>query len=90
MKETGYSAMGKPVPCNRLQNTYATVKEIAPELSTEKAMTIVNKCQQFVERDNPYAIVGATHGLDPDLAMIDLTGRYRLLAVLCTDSSETV
>ena len=83
--ETGFNAMGMIVPSNRKQRAYKTVKEMMPQASNELAQSIVAKCTAIIQRDEPFKIVGANHELDKDLATIDLTGRYRLMAVLLTD-----
>lgn len=83
--ETGFNAMGMTVPSNRKQNAYETIKQIMPKASNDLAQSIVSKCSAIIERDEPFRIVGANHELDKDLATIDLTGRYRLMAVLLTD-----
>ena len=85
MKQTGFDAMGLPVPSNRLNNAYKTVKDMIPQISNELAYSIVFKCAEMVKRDECFGIVGAVEVLDLDLKTIDLTGRYRLLAVLLTD-----
>lgn len=84
-QKSGFDAMGHPVSTNRKTNAYRMIKEICPEFDTELAMSVVGKAANFVERDNPYAIIGAMSDLDTDLAKIDLTGRYRLLATLLTE-----
>ncbi len=84
---TGFNAMGKSVPVNRLMRGYKTVQEILPDITKAKAYSIVAKCANIIERDEPFRIVGAVEGLDKDLDAIDLIGRYRLLSVLLTDAS---
>ncbi len=84
--ETGFNAMGMTVPSNRKQRAYKTVKEMLPQADNELAYSIVAKCSTMVKNDECFGIVGAVEGLDKDLAAIDLTGRYRLLAVLLTDA----
>jgi len=100
-KETGFNAMGKPVPVNRLQKGYKAVKEILPNIENELAWTIANRCKNFIERDECFYIIGYTslkelmakeldmggrqNAADKYIAMIDLTGRYRLLAEMLTD-----
>lgn len=80
-----FDAFGLPVPANRLSNAYKFVKEVLTDISVEKAMLIVGKAASSIEHDNGYAIIGAVESLDKDLSMIDVTGRYRLLAHLTTD-----
>lgn len=82
---SGYAAMGHRVPPHRLSNAYKTIKEIIPNISTEDAMTVVGKMANCVERDDPYgALLDHSDGY-ATARPIDLTGSYRLLAVLCTD-----
>jgi hypothetical protein len=80
----GFDAMGYPVPAERMSNAYKLVKEILPNELTEVTWGIVGKCASYIERDDCYMIVGAVGSLDPDIAKIDLTGRYRLLSVMLT------
>lgn len=91
--ETGFNAMGKPVPANRLQNGYKTVKDIL-KCDSETAALISRKVAKYIEEDNLGYVVGNLNGttingvadkLDEDLGRIDLIGRYRLLAVMLTD-----
>lgn len=84
--KTGFDVMGMEVPSNRKQRAYKTVKEMMPQASNELVYSIVAKCSEMIKRDEPFKIVGAVHELDEDLATIDLTGRYRLMAVLLTDA----
>lgn len=99
---SGWNAFGKPVPDHRLMNGYKIVKEIIPDISTEKAFSIVATVAKHIEHDRPFEIIGNTtirreYGdwfrkgksknqeiSQTDLGMIDLTGRYRLLAVMLT------
>lgn len=83
--KSGFDAMGHPVPTNRVDKTYKTIKEICPDFSTELAMSITGKARNCVERDEPYRLIGAVSNLDEDFAKIDLTGRYRILVTLLTD-----
>ena len=87
-KETGFNALGKPVPSNRTDAAYKTVKHILPNLTSEEAYAFVAKCAEYIRKDEPFRIVGAVEGLDEDLQKIDVTGRYRLMAVLLTDPKE--
>ena len=99
---SGFNAFGKPVPRHRLMNGYDTVKEMIPDISTEKAFSIVASVANHIEKDRPFEIIGNQTSEDSckdwlrrgicknqeiaknDLGMIDLTGRYRLLAVMLT------
>jgi hypothetical protein len=82
--ESGFNAIGKPIPSDRQQKGYETVKELIPNIDSETAYHIVAKCVNYLQDDQPFRIVGAVDGLDEDLSKIDLTGRYRLMAVLLT------
>jgi hypothetical protein len=82
--ETGFNAMGKPIPANRLDRADTFVKSVFPE-DRELSYTIVTKAKNALERDKPFELLGAISGLDKDLARLDLTGRYRLAAILLTD-----
>ena len=81
----GFKGFGNPVPSNRTSKAYKTVKEILPGASSELAYSIVSKSAEYIRKDEPFKIIGAVEGLDEDLKKIDVTGRYRLLAVLLTD-----
>lgn len=83
--ESGFQAIGKPIPAHRLTNAYNMVKEILPDISTETAMSIVGKAAGHLERDEPNEVIGKVFGLETDLDLIDLTGRYMLMATLLTD-----
>ena len=82
--ESGFNAMGKPIPSHRQQNAYETVKELIPDIDSETAYHIVAKCVNHLQNDKPFNVVGSVEGLEDELERIDLTGRYRLMAVLLT------
>lgn len=77
----GFDAMGHPVPSNRLSAAYTAYRDMVPNASTEEAMTAVGRFAELVERDEPFNIVGKVG----DPSGLDLTGRYRILATLCTE-----
>lgn len=84
MIPSGYDAMGHPVPAERLSAGYRAVKEMMPDANTEEAMTLVGRVASQIERDDPYgALLDHSQGFKTDLRL-DLTGRYRLLATLCS------
>ena len=83
--DSGYNAIGKPISANRLNNAYKTVKEMIPDITTEKAMLIIGKAASHLEQDNPYNLIGAVSSLEPELNLLDLSGRYRLMSVLLND-----
>jgi hypothetical protein len=81
----GYDAIGHPIPPRRMGNAYAAAKEMG--LSTDEAMLLVGQMADALERDDPYralldgSIGYVREGLN---ALVDLTGRYRLVATLLT------
>lgn len=72
----GFEAMGHPVSDHRRETAYRHARDMG--LSSEQSMRVVGAMADAVERDDPYRALG-TAG-EP----LDITGRYRLLAVLCT------
>lgn len=72
----GFSAMGKPIPLYRRQ---AALKHCqAMGLTTNQAWTVVGAVSDQLERDEPYKAMAA------GMRGLDLTGTYRLMAVLLT------
>lgn len=83
---SGFDAMGLPVPPERISEAYRHAKDMG--LNTEDAFTIVGYMADALERDDPHrALRSSSVGFKAEKqpAPLDLTGRYRLLAVLCTD-----
>lgn len=75
----GFDAMGHPVPDRRKATALRHLREMAPDLSTEREMELVGSVAAAIERDEPYdAIQNARE-------VLDLTGAYRLLATLCVN-----
>lgn len=72
----GFSAMGKPVPFYRRQAGYDTCLSMG--LTSEAAYHAVNGMSEHLERDKPYDAMAT------GMRYIDLTGTYRLMAVLLT------
>lgn len=54
-RESGFDAMGKPIPFKRLSDGYTAVREMIPDISTEEAMSLVGRVAGHLERDEPYA-----------------------------------
>lgn len=73
----GMAAMGKPVPLYRRQAGLEHCRAIGLT-NTNTAMATVNRMSEAISRDAPYEAIEA------GMAYLDLTGTYRLLAVLCT------
>lgn len=82
---TGFNAFGHQVPENRLNNGYEAVKKMMPDADVETRYSIVFKCARFIKNDQPAKILAPPLTADKHLAQLDITGRYRLLAVLLTD-----
>ena len=72
----GFDAMGKPIPFYRRQAGYDTCLEMG--LKSEAAYSAVSGMSEMLERDQPYEAMAA------GMKYIDLTGTYRLMAVLLT------
>jgi hypothetical protein len=73
----GFGAMGKPIPPHRRQAAYEHVKAMGVK-DSDQAMTLVGTVADQLERDKPYEAMAA------GMKHIDLTGTYRLMAVLLT------
>lgn len=71
-----FNAMGKPIPHHRRSNAYETAKAMG--LDSSQAMAVVTGMAEQLSRDKPFEAqkVGLEH--------LDLTGTYRLMAVLLT------
>ena len=72
----GFDAMGKKVPFYRQEAGYKTCKEIG--LDTDEAHAAVSSMAEALSRDEPY------NALNAGMVYLDLTGTYRLMAVLLT------
>lgn len=75
---TGYDAFGKPVSHARRQAAYETMKSMGFK-DKEQMLTVIGQMSEHIERDEPHAAMQVGVGI------IDVTGIYRMLAVLCTD-----
>lgn len=71
----GMGAMGHPIPDYRRDAAYRTCRE-AFGMSSADAMSCVSGTAEQLERDKPYEAMGMA------MRYIDLTGAYRLFAVL--------
>ena len=79
----GFEAMGKPIPDYRKDAGYQTCRK-AFGMDANKSFGTVQGCADALERDEPYKAMEAAmkYGLD-------LTGAYRLMAVLLTAEEES-
>lgn len=72
----GFNNMGRPIPSDRRQRAYEHAKQMG--LSSDHALAAVQGVAEQLERDKPYEAMGA------GMKYLDLTGTYRLFAVLLT------
>jgi hypothetical protein len=73
---SGFNAMGKPVPFYRRQAGFDTCRRFG--IDSEGSYAVVNGMSEQLERDKPY------EAMAQGMQHLDLTGTYRLLAVLLT------
>lgn len=73
----GFAAFGKPVPYYRRDAAMAHCRDMGLT-DTGKAMATIDRMSEAIRRDEPYQAMQA------GMAHLDLTGTYRLLAVLLT------
>lgn len=79
--DEGFAAMGKPVPFFRRQAAMDHAKNMGVESSS--AMRAIGEMAECVARDEPYKALAVA------MKIVDLTGSYRLLAVLCAASDPS-
>ena len=73
----GFAAMGKPIPFYRQEAGYRLCKD-EWSMESDRAYECVAAVSEQLKRDKPYEARHAAMGY------IDLTGAYRLIAVLLT------
>lgn len=78
----GFDAMGKPIPSYRRQAAYAHCKDMG--LDAEASWSAVSGMADQLERDKPY------EAMEAGMRWLDLTGTYRLMAVLLTAEKPRV
>lgn len=81
MEESGFEAMGKPIPNNRRQEAYDWLRTLGIEI--EAATLAVGSVATALERDKPY------EAMAEGMKFLDLTGTYRLFAILLTPAPVT-
>ncbi len=74
--DDGFAAMGKPIPLYRKQAAFEHCREIG--LDTPKSWAVVNDMSDKLQRDKPYEAQAG------GMKYLDLTGTYRIMAVLLT------
>lgn len=72
---SGFNAMGKPVPMFRRQAALDHCKAMGLT-DTQDAWACVGRMSEALERDEPYK------AMEAGMVYLDLTGTYRLMAVL--------
>lgn len=77
---TPFNAMGKPIPPGARQAGFDDCKEMG--LDSARSWECVSAVAEQLERDKPYEAQGAA------MKFLDLTGSYRLMAVLLTATLE--
>lgn len=75
-KLSGFDAMGLEVPTHRKEAGYSACKEMG--LDSARSYECVSGMCEAIQRDNPY------HAMEVGMRHLDLTGTYRLMAVLLT------
>lgn len=76
-EDSGFNAFGKDVPPHRRQAAYEHCKSMGLT-DSEDMWTCVNGMAEQIARDEPY------EAMKIGMRYVDLTGTYRLIAVLCT------
>ena len=74
--DAGFNMMGKTVPFYRREAGFKHCKQMG--LNTEDAYSVVGMMSEQLERDEPYT------AMENGMVYLDLTGTYRLMAVLLT------
>lgn len=77
--DSGMGAMGKPVPYYRREAGYQHCKQMG--LNSDESFAAVNGMCEGLGRDEPY------NAMQASMKYLDLTGTYRLMAVLLTAKS---
>ena len=77
-----FKNQGKPVPQHKRDEALKHVQERLPHADPELHKWIVGKAASLIEKDMLFGLIGEVSILDEGLDQLDLTGRYRLAAVL--------
>ncbi len=72
----GFDAMGKPIPFYRRQAGFEHARQMG--VTKGNAFSVVDAMCAGLERDEPYT------AMEAGMKYVDLTGTYRLMAVLLT------
>lgn len=78
-----FNNLGKPVCAQRARAAESDLLAMLPEASSEQRLSILQAFSDRVQRDQVAELLCA----DPDepIDLLDLTGRYRLLACLLAE-----
>lgn len=79
--DSGFAAFGKPVSTERRSEALKHIREMGIANNAD-AWECIGNMSGAIERDQPYECVGI------GMRYVDLTGTYRLMAVLCADASN--
>lgn len=74
--DAGFNALGKPVPFHRRETAYEHARQMG--CNEADAFAVISAMCLDIERDEPYGAMKAA------IKYVDLTGTYRLMAVLLT------
>lgn len=77
-----FNAMGKPIPPAARQAGFDACRQMG--LDTAHAWSATNGCAEQLERDKPY------EALERAMLYLDLTGGYRLMAMILTAAAALV
>lgn len=73
----GFNSMGKPIPALRRETGAQHARDMGIT-DKEKVTGLVGRMSEALERDKPY------EAMEAGMAYLDLTGTYRMMAVLLT------
>ncbi len=76
--QDGFAAFGKPVLMHRRTAALEHIRDMGIA-NSEAAWDCIGAMSEAIARDQPYEAMAA------GMEFVDLTGTYRLMAVLCTD-----
>ncbi len=77
---SGFDAWGQPIPSNRRGAAYEWLRSIG--LTQEDAWSVTEASVHALEQDRPLSVFDVCQG------KVDLTGAYRLLAILSTEPTD--
>lgn len=77
--ESGFNAMGKPIPFTRKQAAYDAA--VAIGVKAEHRFPLINGVAEQLERDKPY------EAMRLGMKYVDITGYYRIMAHLLTGAT---